>query len=59
MRKRAKLRKRSMSSPLIQDIDRQILISHKEERLHDENVAVNKIKSDPTYFFQFTKRSSK
>ena len=38
MRKRANIKKRSMSSPLIQYVDRQILISHKEKRLHDNNV---------------------
>ena len=39
-------------------IDQKIRASHQDEKLHDEQVAVTKIKDDPHFFFRYAKKSS-
>ena len=34
-----------------------ICASHQIEKVHDENVAIAKIKSDPNYFYRFAKKN--
>ena len=31
--------------------------SHNDEQSHDENLAIDRIKSDPNYFFKYAKNS--
>ena len=60
MRKRRKLiikskkhgltRREKIKEQLV-DIESELLKSHNDERLHDENKALDRIKSDPNYFF--------
>ena len=33
--------------------------SHNDEQTHDENLAIDRIKSDPNYFFKYAKKFSK
>ena len=40
-------------------IQQELLKSHNDERLHDENKALDRIKSDPNYFFKYAKKFSK
>ena len=65
MKKRAKLKKRlkSCNRPeiiqnLISSIESDILCSHKNERLYDEELAVGRIKTDSNFFFRFAKKFS-
>ena len=65
MKKSAKLKKRlkSCNRPeiiqnLISSIESDILCSHKNERLHEEELAVSKIKTDSNLFFRFAKKFS-
>ena len=65
MKKRAKLKKRlkSCNRPeiiqnLISSIESDILCSHKNERLHEEELAVSRIKTDSNFFFRFAKKFS-
>ena len=47
-----------MSSETLISIDKKICASHQNEKLHDEQVAVAKIKDDPHFFFRYAKKSS-
>ena len=68
MRKRRKLiikskkhgltRREKIKEQLV-DIESELLKSHNDERLHDENKALDRIKSDPNYFFKYAKQFSK
>ena len=65
MKKRAKLKKRlkSCNRPeiiqnLISSIESDILCSHKSELLHEEELAVSRIKTDSNFFFCFAKKFS-
>ena len=67
MRKRRKLkmcfskqgvsRRAKINNQLI-NIELELLKSHNEQT-HDENLAIDKIKSDPNYFFKYAKKFSK
>ena len=62
MRKRTKLssiilRTLRIISQLI-SIEEQISSSHLKEKIHEEHVAVSKIKVDPKHFFMYAKRYS-
>ena len=39
-------------------IEKAICTSHNKEKLFDEALAVNKIKSDPNFFFRYAKKFS-
>ena len=62
MRKRRKLiikskkhgltRREKIKEQLV-DIESELLKSHNDDRLHDENKALDRIKSDPNYFFKY------
>ena len=56
MRKRTKLRKNVHTNPSISSkimsIEQSICESHSKEKLYDETLAVNRIKSDPNFFLQ-------
>ena len=41
------------------NIELELLKSHNNEQSHDENLAIDRIKSDPNYFFQICKKFSK
>ena len=41
------------------DIESELLKCHNDERSHDENKALDRIKSDPNYFFKYAKKFSK
>ena len=62
MRKRRKLFNKYFPSNKIErsliQIEHDICASHLSEKVHDENVAIAKIKSDPNYFFRFAKKTS-
>ena len=64
MKKRTKQRKRyeisadSSTKAIINSIEREILSSHSNEQIHDEAIAVSKIKIDPNYFFRYAKKFS-
>ena len=68
MRKRRKLvieskkhgltRREKIKEQLV-DIESELLKSHNDERLHDENKALDRIKSDPNYYFKYAKKFSK
>ena len=62
MRKRTKLSIIILRTPQIISqllyIEEQISISHLEERIHEEHVAVSKFKIDPKHFFIYAKRYS-
>ena len=68
MRKRRKLiikskkhglpRREKIKEQLV-DIESELLKSHNDEILHDENKALDRIKSDPNYFFKYAKKFSK
>ena len=68
MRKRRKLIIKSKKHGLtrrgkikeqLDDIESELLKCHNDERLHDENKALDRIKSDPNYFFKYAKKFSK
>ena len=62
MRKRRKLMKKPIHDSKISEtlisIDKKICASNQDEKLHDEQVAVAKIKDDPHFFFRYAKKSS-
>ena len=62
MRKRTKLSKIILRTPQIitqlLSIEEQISSSHLKEKIHEEHVAVSKIKVDPKHFFRCAKRYS-
>ena len=59
MRKRRKLLNKSIPCKKIErsliQIEHDICASHLSEKVHDENVAIAKIKSAPNYFFRFAR----
>ena len=61
MRKRRKLLNKPVPSNKIErrltQIEHDICASHQNEKVHDENVAIAKIKSDPNYFFRYAKKN--
>ena len=61
MRKRRKLLKKSFPSNKIErrliQIEHDICASHLSKKVHDENMAIAKIKNDPNYFFRFAKKT--
>ena len=64
MRKRTKILKkcngtvRRQDEVKLQDLEKLILQSHKDEQSYDEAVAVNKIRKDPNFFFRYAKKFS-
>ena len=62
MRKRTKLSRIILRTPQIISqllyIEEQISSSHLKEKIHEEQVAVSKIKADPKHFFRYAKRYS-
>ena len=62
MRKRRKLVKSHKSdgdkNAQILHLEELICDSHTQENLHDEEIAVTKIKTDPNYFFRYAKKHS-
>ena len=62
MRKRRKLAKShifvSEKTAQILHVEELICESHRQEKLHDEEIAVTKIKMDPNYFFRYAKKHS-
>ena len=60
MRKRRKLMKKNIQDSKISEtlisIDQKICTNHQDEKLHDEQVAVAKIKDDPHFFFRYAKK---
>ena len=62
MRKRRKLAKShiflSEKTAQILHVEELICESHRHEKLHDEEIAVTKIKMDPNYFFRYAKKHS-
>ena len=58
MRKRTKLRKMSStkSNTQIIKIEQSICDSHLKEKLNEKSIDVTKIKSDPNFFFSYTKK---
>ena len=60
MRKRTKLSRIILCTPQIisqlLSIEEQISSSHLKEKIHEEHVAVSKIKVDPKHFFRYAKR---
>ena len=64
MRKRTKILKkcngtvRRQDEEKLQDLEKLILQSHKDEQSYDEAVAVNKIRKDPNFFFRYAKKFS-
>ena len=60
MRKRTKLCKMSSTISITQliKIEQAICESHFKEKLNEESIAVAKVKSDPNFFFRFTKEVS-
>ena len=62
MRKRRKLVKSHKSdgdkNAQILHLEEFICDSHTQEKLHDEEIAVTKIKTDPNYFFRYSKKHS-
>ena len=60
MRKRTKLSRFILRTPQIisqlLSIEEQISSSHLKEKIHEEHVAVSKIKVDPKHFFRYAKR---
>ena len=62
MRKRTKLSRIILRTPQIisqlLSIEEQISSSHLKEKIHEEHVAVSKIKVDPKHFFRYAKRYS-
>ena len=63
LKMRAKLKKRlkSCNRPeiiqnLISSIESDTLCSHKNEQLHEEELAVSRIKIDSNFFFRFAKK---
>ena len=61
-RKRRKLAKShiflSEKTAQILHVEELICESHRQEKLHDEEIAVTKIKMDPNYFFRYAKKHS-
>ena len=59
MRKRRKLAKShilvSTKSAQILHAEELFFDNHRQEKLHDEEIAVTKIKMDPNYFFRYAK----
>ena len=62
MRKRRKLIKSHKSdgdkNAQILHLEELICDSHTQEKLHDEEIVVTKIKTDPNYFFRYAKKHS-
>ena len=62
MRKRRKLVKSRKSdcdkNAQILHLEELISDSHNHEKLHDEEIAITKIKTDPNYFFRYAKKHS-
>ena len=64
MRKRTKILKkcngtvRRQDEEKLQDLEKLILQSHKDEQSYDEAVVVNKIRKDPNFFFRYAKKFS-
>ena len=62
MRKRRKLVKSHKSdcdkNAQILHLEELICDSHTQEKLHDEEIALTKIKTDPNYFFRYAKKHS-
>ena len=62
MRKRTKLSIIILRTPQIisqlLSIEEQLSSSHMKEKIHEEHVAVSKIKVDPKHFFRYAKRYS-
>ena len=58
MRKRTNLRKMSSTKSITHliKIEQAICDSHLEEKLNEGSNAVAKIKSDPNFFFRYTKK---
>ena len=68
MRKRRKLKmcfskqgvsRRAKIKDQLINIELEQLKSHNNEQTHDENLAIDRIKSDPNYFFKYAKKFSK
>ena len=61
MRKRHKLAKShilvSEKTAQILHVEELICESHRQEKLHNEEIAVTKIKMDPNYFFKYAKKN--
>ena len=61
MRKRRKLAKCHMlvseKTALILHVEELICERHRQEKLHDEEIVVTKIKMDPNYFFRYAKKT--
>ena len=59
MRERRKLMKKTIQDSKVSEtlisIDQKICASHQDEKLHDEQVAVAKIKDDPHFFLDMQK----
>ena len=62
MRKRRKLVKSHKSdcdkNAQILPLEKLICDSHTQEKLHNEEISVTKIKTDPNYFFRYAKKHS-
>ena len=62
MRKRRKLAKSHKSdcdkNAQILHLEELICDSHTQEKLHDEEIVLTKIKTDPNYFFRYAKKHS-
>ena len=58
MRKRTKLCKMSSTKSFTQliKIEQAICDSHLKEKLNEESISVDKIKSDPNFFFRYAKK---
>ena len=68
MRKRRKLKmwfskqgvsRRAKIKDQLINIELEVLKSHIDEQTHDENLAIDRIKSDPNYFFTYAEKLSK
>ena len=58
MGKRRKLAKSHiLVSAQIFHVEELICESHRQEKLHDEEIAVSKIQMDPNYFFRYAKKN--
>ena len=68
MRKRRKLKmcfskqgvsRRAKIKEQLINIELELLKSYNDEQTHDENLAIDRIKSDPNNFFKYAKKFSK
>ena len=68
MRKRRKLKmcfskqgvsRRAKIKEQLINIELELLKSHNDKQTHDENLAIDRIKSDPNYFFKYAKKFSR